>query len=272
MILILKECLAKRGLSLHPSKCKVQTNMESWKKRGDVLIEPGFSVHILPEGEPLVLLGTALSLTDATGTEVAHRTASAWRMFWASQRLLLNKQASLKNRLRLFDATVGSCALWCNESWTLRRAEEQQLQVAQRAMLRRIVGISRRPEEPWEDWVRRATHRAISLANAAKVRDWVRTHYERRWLWAGHVARRPAEAIIWRTTAWRDAEWCALLEEAGMERPLRPDRRRWMKWESSIRNFCSQRGLGWWATVAQRREDWAELAKEYNKFVREGFV
>ena len=83
MILTLKESLARRGLSLHPSKCKVQTNVESWKNRGDVVISRGFSVYVLPEGEPLVLLGTALALTDATGTEVTHRMASAWRMFWA---------------------------------------------------------------------------------------------------------------------------------------------------------------------------------------------
>ena len=155
----------------------------------------------------MTLLGTALSLSDTSGVEVANRIATAWRMFWKMKSLLLHKDASLNRRLRLFDATVGCCAVWCAESWTWRRAEEEQLQVAQRSMRRRIVKVGRYPDEAWVEWIKRATARALVVAADAKVRDWVAAHYERKWRWAGHVARRPDTALVWRATTWRDAEW-----------------------------------------------------------------
>ena len=262
---MLKDALARKGLALHPCKCQFQTNVDTWQSRGNVVIAPGFSVSFLEADKPLTLLGTALSLSDVSGVEVANRIAMAWRMFWKMKSLLLHKDASLNSRLRLFDATLGSCALWCAESWTLRRTDEEQLQVAQRSMLRRIVKVVRYPDEAWVEWIKRATARALVVAAAAKVRDWVSTHYERKWRWAGHVARRPDTALVWRATTWRDAEWCAMTEEAGLQRPTRPSRRRWMKFEASLASFCNGHGMGWWTAAAQQREEWEAWTKMYSE-------
>ncbi len=76
MILQLRDALGKRGLSLHPSKCKVQTNVENCGLRGDILLEGDFSVSMLPEGEPLTVLGTSLALQDVTRHEVPNRVAA----------------------------------------------------------------------------------------------------------------------------------------------------------------------------------------------------
>ena len=87
MLSTLKVALSKRGLALHPAKCKVQTNKGDWATRGEVTIEPGFTVQVLPADEPLRLLGTDLSLLDATGCEIQNRISAGWRMFWSMQRL-----------------------------------------------------------------------------------------------------------------------------------------------------------------------------------------
>jgi hypothetical protein len=158
MLLTLKSALEKRGLTLHPSKCKLQTNDEDWVQRGSVSIAEGFAVEILPEGEPLTILGTELHLCDATGHEVYHRIAVGWHKFWSLKRLLLDSKASLKKRLKLFDSTVANSVLWCTESWTPRSAELGALQSAQRSMLRRICRTSRRDDETWVEWLGRATH------------------------------------------------------------------------------------------------------------------
>ena len=60
MILELRACLAKYGLQLHPSKCKVQCNLEGNVTRGVVELESQFSVSVLPTEEGLKILGTML--------------------------------------------------------------------------------------------------------------------------------------------------------------------------------------------------------------------
>ena len=81
MVLELREGLRKRGLSLHPSKCQVQTNMADWDLRGEVALGADFCITFLPEGAPLTILGTTLALHNVTPCEVRHRIASGWRLF-----------------------------------------------------------------------------------------------------------------------------------------------------------------------------------------------
>ena len=268
MILQLREALHRRGLSLHPSKCQVQTNDENWNTRGKVSLGEDFAIEFLPTGEPLSILGTALALTDATQMEVRYRLAAGWRSFWSLKSLLLNTRSCLKHRLRLFDSTVGSCVLWCAQSWSLRGEEIRSLRTAQRSMLRRIVGARRGPDEGYVDWIRRTTRKALALAAKSNVRDWVEAHALYKWNWAGHVSRRPLNTWVWRTTTWRDADWQSAALEVS-SRPLRPSRRRWTKWEDCLRRFCATEGCRSWTAAAQCRDDWSSRADSFVKwFVR----
>ena len=147
MVLMLRDALKERGLQLHPTKCKAQTNRTDWTRRGNVELTEGFSLHILPEGESLEVLGTMLPLEDVTPVEIQHRVAMGWRKFWAMQKMLLNKDVSLPCRLKLFDTSVGACVLYGSNSWTPRAAEIRILMVAQNMMLRRICGFRRAPKE-----------------------------------------------------------------------------------------------------------------------------
>ena len=106
MLSTLREALAARGLALHPSKCKVQTNLASWHQRGNVPIEEDFTVEVLDSNASLVLLGTLLNLSDMTGHEIVNRIAAGWKLFWGLKRLLLNQRVSINRRLRLFDPAV----------------------------------------------------------------------------------------------------------------------------------------------------------------------
>ena len=251
----LRAAMAVRGLALHPTKCKVQTNRADWTTRGLAVIEEGFSVEVLPEGQPLMILGTKLCLTDVTGCEIPSRIASGWRMFWAMKRLLLNRKASLNKRFQLFDSTVGSHVLWCTETWTPRTEEFRQLETARRAMLRRILGSPRPAQESWLDWIQRATHRVVKLAEDAGVRTWSAWRFERKYLWAGHVARRGDETWVKKVLTWRDSYWTSVVADVS-GRPMRPARRRWMKFESSLVKFWKERGGRHWMQEAQERENW----------------
>ena len=180
--------------------------------------------------------------------------------------ILVNHKISVKRRLRLFDQTVSSCALWGCQSWTPRAEELRSLESARRAMLRRIVGAGRLPEEEWVHWIRRTTRKATLLAQACNVREWVKAHAMSKWAWAGHVARRPPTSWLWRVTTWRDAEWNAMATDLGSSRPLRPERRRWMKWEHSLKNFCDQNVGAEWKAYAADRNKWSEEGERFASY------
>ena len=48
--------------------------------------------------------------------------------------------------------------------------------MARRAMLRRIVGSTRAPEEEYVTWITRTTRKSDTLADAAGVLDWNEAH------------------------------------------------------------------------------------------------
>jgi hypothetical protein len=265
MVLMVRKALKKRGLSLHPAKCKTQTNLEIWSQRGNVCLDEDFSIEVLPEGGGLKILGTTLALINGTAQEVQNRISAGWKQFWSMKKLLLNRKISINRRLKLFESTVTSCVLWSCQSWTPRAEELRQLESARRSMLRRIVSGGRAPDEDWLEWVKRLTRKSIQLAKDAGVREWTRAHATSKWLWAGHVARCPADSWTWRVTTWRDAEWQVLANEAGSSRPLRPSTRRWMRWEDRLRRHCATRGLGSWMGLAMNRHAWADQAKAFGQ-------
>ena len=200
--------------------------------------------------------------------EISHRVATGWRCFWSSKSLLLNRRVSVRRRLALFDSTVGSCVLYCSESWTPRTDEFRKLTTARRAMLRRIVGALRFPDEDYIQWIRRVTSKAESMASAAKVRDWTTAHGLAKWAWAGHIARRPVDTLIWRVTFWRDSQWQSFVNEfEPSTRPRRPARRRWMRFEGTLRRYCSAEGLGPWRNVATSKGVCRDLAEAFAAFV-----
>ena len=240
--------------------------MTDWTLQGDVSIEEGFSVHVLDEGLPLKVLGTVVSLEDTTQVEIDHRIATSWRRFWALKRLLLNQNVSIKQRLRLFDSTVGSCMLWCCRSWTPRVQEVKRINSAWHSMLRRICKNSRGSEENYVDWIRRSTARARRLAEGAGIRNWSRAFAAYKWAWAGHVARRGADTWLWKVTSWRDSAWTTCCFDVGGSRPLRPSRRRWMKWEHVLQSFSRQAGFGNWANAAMDKDVWLASQQEFIAF------
>ena len=177
--------------------------------------------------------------------------------------ILLNQKISTHRRLRIFDATVSSCATWCCESWTPRADELRQLESARRSMLRKIVCPRRASAEEWLDWIARATHKALDWACRARVREWCGLHFEKKWHWAGHVARSSASSWLYKVTTWRDSAWQAMSMEMGASREVRPSRRRWMKWEDQLRRFCTSQGLPPWDEMAANRDEWKSHAHAF---------
>ena len=65
-------------------------------------IENGLSVDILEDGHRLRILGTTLAMEYVTPADIQNRLASGWKLFWAMKPILLERNISLKRRLKPF--------------------------------------------------------------------------------------------------------------------------------------------------------------------------
>ena len=91
MVLSFRDALRKRGLRLHPTKCKAQTNLTG-ARGGSIQTAEAFALNVMEEHNCSKVLGTHLSLLDVAEAELEHRIAVAWRKFWALKALLLNNK------------------------------------------------------------------------------------------------------------------------------------------------------------------------------------
>ena len=61
-----------------------------------------------------------------------------------------------------------------------------------------------------------------------------------------------------------------MVEDMGLERPLRPSRRRCMKLEDPIRRFCAEQGINTWEEAAADRDAWSEMKQMFASWARGG--
>ena len=186
----------------------------------------------------------------------------------------------LKDRLRLFDAVITQLVLHSAGAWTVTLARQNLLRSTQRIMLRRMLGSGRMvveassssdgsgsdmPEdvsrnegagtlEPWTEWISRTTHAAEDAARLSGVRDWVEEQSRRKWIWAGHVARRS------------DFRWSSTILDGKPSTSSRRQGRPQLRWEDALGDFFQQRfwfGRGVWKYIAQDRQNWEQLAEDF---------
>ena len=56
-----------------------------------------------------------------------------------------------------------------------------------------------------------------------------------------------------------------LAGESGLAVPVRPLRRRWMKFEAELQRYCLAKGLGRWVDLAEDRDAWAAEKENFAK-------
>ena len=145
MIKDVQAALAEHGLNLNVGKCMVQTTCTGAQPNS--LTINGQQIPVVSATAGFKVLGTQYTLQGKCSAELKCRMSAAWGKFHALWPLLGKRDGNLGKRLRLFDTCVTQTALWCCESWLLTQKEKQLLQTTQHAMLRRIAGPRRRPDE-----------------------------------------------------------------------------------------------------------------------------
>ena len=172
---------AKVGLTLHMGKTKILSSRS--ERRGclaqqhvDVL---GEKVEVLPGTEGTLYLGRMLDFSNFHDAEIDHRISRGWAAFGKFKHELCCKHYPLKQRLKLFDATVSATVLYGSGAWTMTKDREQRLRTSMRRMMRKMLGCPRRllddgqMGETWVEWIVRATHRVENVMRSLGIHGWV---------------------------------------------------------------------------------------------------
>jgi hypothetical protein len=134
-------------------------------------------------------------------------------VYWKWKHVLESK-ASLAERLKFWNLTVARSMLYGLATCRQNSFNAERLAIAQRAMVRRMLKLKRRPMgaglEPWVDWQIRSLSKAKSVVTEFDVSITKALAAERA-KWSGHVARygthnRPPHllkhVLLWRNVYW----------------------------------------------------------------------
>ena len=284
MIEDLIDATRRVGLELHPDKSKILHNEFADNRGAKKYVEVmGQRIDIV---ETVMYLGRKLKIKDLHATEVDNRISKAWAKFISSKKELCTKHYPLRDRLRLFQATVSSTLLYGSGSWTMTAAMQTKLRATQRRMLRWIMSVGRKTvhsstwdqtsssdttstsedgdqeaegtdtddndldedKESWLDWIKRATSIAESQLKKAGIDDWVTAQRRRKYKWAGHVSRRCDGRWSTRALNWIPVD--------GVRKVGHP-RKRWI--DEIVQYFeCLSLGSEGWLFAAADRKTWEE--------------
>ena len=174
-------------------------------------------------------LGQIVNMDNKLGPELSKRKRSAWIAFMKQKDIFYDKKATSSTKADLFNSVVLPVLLYGCETWNTTLAEEGKLATTQRAMERRIVGVSRLQHIRNEE-----------LRSKSGVKDVVEEMYKRKATWAGHVAR------------MKDNRWTRRILEWYPRDVKRPRGRPPTRWEDPLRQTYGTT----WMREAQDRCRW----------------
>ena len=108
------------GPKLNADKCKIQCSLGG---KPDACSKAGSS-EFYHQAKVLVYWVLFFTLSGGTTREIHNRINVAWGKFHQMWPLLKHRDASLRQRLRLFNAVVVRSLLWGSESWMLTVREK----------------------------------------------------------------------------------------------------------------------------------------------------
>ena len=138
------EAVGRIGLTIHSDKTNILSNVQD-NQRGKAawVSDAGEEIRILSQEESTTYLGCEISFGGSTrDTELRNRISKGWAKFMSLKRQLCCKRYPLHARIKLFNATVTPSVLYACGAWSMTTSRKQELRVAQRKMLRRIVRIN----------------------------------------------------------------------------------------------------------------------------------
>ena len=218
------------GLTMNEAKTKVMTNRDEKQISAN-----GKSLQYVQQ---YTYLGQIIAMERKQNAEIKRRIGNAWNKFWSLKFILTNRAYSLRSRLEVLQSCVIPVLIYGSQTWSNTAKETRMLQVCQRAMERRILGVTRR------DKIRNTEIRRLTnLPDVTNIAE------KQKWMWAGHVARMADSRWAYKATTWDPRN--------GRRAAGRPK----IRWADSLANKAGKL----WTRIARNRSDWKALWKDQGK-------
>lgn len=193
--------------------------------------------QIIENVDQYIYLGHAVKLGKENQTvEIGRRIALTWSAFGKLQYIFkdLNMPISLKRKV--YEACILPGSTYGLETATLTERSVKRLRTTQRAIERRMLGISLR------DRVRNEI-----IRQKTKVTDIIERAAHLKWQWAGHVARQNNSKWTKKLIQWRPRE-----TRRSIGRPPK-------RWLDDVKKTAST----YWQQTAQDRNAWKGLEEAH---------
>lgn len=229
MVQELAEASQKIGLEMNINKTKIMTNNQ--EDRRDIVIND----TVIERVDKYIYLGHEIRVgKENQEAEVRRRITAGWSAFGKLNQVWKTK-IPLELKAKVFNQCVLPAMTYGTETWVLTKAIMNKMKVAQRAMERKIVGITL-ADRKTNEWLRKRS----------KVEDIAIRIASQKWQWAGHVARM--------SDKWskKILDWRPWGRRRGVGRPM-------MRWADEIRKTAGTK----WQEVAQDRKKWKGREEAY---------
>ena len=176
MLETLTQELSEVGLDLNAKNTKLfTTDVPVSRSETPCLVEvSGEFVEVVQRDKVHKYLGIALpgDLQQRGHAMVSHRIRCAWAKYHTFKPYLVDKHVDVALRFKLFDSVVTPSAMYGLSSAPLTQKHIHSLSVAQRKMLRNIVGHVKIQHEDWADYHRRMNHRIAQALQRQPMSEW----------------------------------------------------------------------------------------------------
>ena len=186
----------------------------------------------IEEVKDYIYLGRRFESNNLAGGEWTRRRRAGWVAFNNNRTVLTDQTLPMNIRASIFNSTVLPAMLYACETWATTKSDEEKFAVTERAMERRICGVTLRDKISNE-----------ALRQRTGVRDVIDEMYAAKRRWAGHVARQQDNRWTSRLTDWLPRN---------CKRPLGRPRTRWD--EPTVKLFGQR-----WKQKAQERMVWRSV-------------
>lgn len=234
---------AARPAGLHINEGKTKYMVMTRNNRGDggdLIVDDKTFERV----DSFVYLGTNVNSTNNLSEEIGCRIAAGNRSLFALASVFGSKVLRRSAKIHVYKTLLRPILLYGAEAWTLTQAEEDQLLIFERKVLRRIFGPV---QEPNGDWRRRYNEELKNLYHEPNI---VAVAKSNRLRWAGHVLRMDP----------RETTYKLFNAQSYVERSRGRPRLKWISnIEEDLRKLGASRN---YRTNAKDREYWRNLTRE----------
>ena len=215
----LSKVLLEYGLELNQLKTKILCN-ETVGGESTYCITNCGAIEFLGSSQKLKYFGRMFcGDVNARGVvAVNHRISCAWMKYRNFQHIFEDKHIPFGLRLRLFEAVVTPTVLYSLETCPMTQKLQNQLDVVQRTMVRKLIGWVCSTEHSWEMRGHKMKERMNYYLSRHPMRVWSDMLFKRKQKCLNYVSSLPywtRVVLEWDPTNCESANYCVALRNRG---------------------------------------------------------